>query len=292
MARGGLGLLVLLLGACQGEGPPAAAPAPDLERERAEFARWLETAPASPFRALVQYPVSEAVTLGPAGSDIPLEGLGAYRIEPDGNRLLLLVGGAPRPLWRDRLVSLGSYQLLAAGPPGRTTLTVFGTEARGFTPPAYYPVAAAWRFEVELAPARSPGRHRLLGPDGSELEATEAGTVTFPAGGGMATLRVYRMPLPGGEESELEIYFRDETNGAGTYPAGRFVSLLPAGGRRYTLDFNRARNPFCAYSAVFPCPAPWRGNRVPAAVEAGERYAGGGLEVTPPPEPDSAPPGP
>ena len=66
---------------------------------------------------------------------------------------------------------------------------------------------------------------------------------------------------------------------AGSYPAGRFVSLLPRPDGSYFLDFNRARNPFCAYNTVYPCPAPWSGNNLPDAVKAGERYEGGGLEV-------------
>ena len=59
---------------------------------------------------------------------------------------------------------------------------------------------------------------------------------------------------------------------SGTYPAGRFVALTPAGGGRYRLDFNRARNPFCAYSSAYACPAPWRGNALPARIAAGEQY--------------------
>ncbi len=47
--------------------------------------------------------------------------------------------------------------------------------------------------------------------------------------------------------------------------------VLPDG--RYRLDFNRSRNPFCAYSTAYPCPVPWPGNRIPARIEAGERYA-------------------
>ena len=89
------------------------------------------------------------------------------------------------------------------------------------------------------------------------------------------SLRRYAVPGATPEESELEVYFRDRTNGRGTYPGGRFVSLVPADAGTYILDFNRARNPFCAYSSVYPCPAPWRGNSIPAAIEAGERYAGG-----------------
>lgn len=90
-----------------------------------------------------------------------------------------------------------------------------------------------------------------------------------------------RIPTGTGEESELEIYFQDGTNGTSTYPAGRFVSLIPEGAGRYRLDFNRARNPFCAYSSAYPCPIPWRGNTISAPVEAGERYVGGGLSVPP-----------
>ena len=77
---------------------------------------------------------------------------------------------------------------------------------------------------------------------------------------------------PGTGESELEIFFRDSTNGNGTYPAGRFVSLIPLGDGRYRLDFNRARNPFCAYSTAYACPLPWQGNVLPAPVRAGEQY--------------------
>jgi uncharacterized protein (DUF1684 family) len=126
----------------------------------------------------------------------------------------------------------------------------------------------------------SPRQIRVLASDGIEVEATEIGSVAVPFGG-RTLLRVLRIPFAGGDESDLEIYFRDESNGDGTYPAGRFVSLLPLSNGRFRLDFNRARNPFCAYSSVYPCPAPWRGNTLPAAIRAGERYSGGGLQPVP-----------
>jgi uncharacterized protein (DUF1684 family) len=136
-------------------------------------------------------------------------------------------------------------------------------------------------FTGPLAPPERPGRVRVLALDGIEVDAVEAGTVTVPLGGRPARLAVRRIPSGGEEESELEIYFRDGTNGEGTYPAGRFVPLLPLPDGRYRLDFNRARNPFCAYSSAFPCPAPWRGNTIDTRIEAGERYLGGGLSVPP-----------
>ena len=99
----------------------------------------------------------------------------------------------------------------------------------------------------------------MLGLDGVEVDAVEAGSVVVPIGGTRTRLIVRRLPVSGGEESELEIFFRDATSGNGTYPAGRFVALVPESPGRYRLDFNRARNPFCAYSSAYACPAPWRG---------------------------------
>jgi hypothetical protein len=103
------------------------------------------------------------------------------------------------------------------------------------------------------------------------VQAAEAGTVGITAGGATTRLTVRRIPGED-DESDLEIYFRDLTNGRGSYPAGRFVSLTPLPDGRYRIDFNRARNPFCAYSSVYACPAPWPGNSLPAPVAAGERY--------------------
>lgn len=278
LATGGL-----LAGAACGDRPEAARPAGSeaVAAERTEFSNWLERAPSSPFRAIVQYPLAGSATLGPPGSDIPLAGVAAARVEESSGRLRLTFNGVERPLARERLTAIGDYQLLPGGPAGRTVLTVFGREPRGFHPASYYPYLEAWRFVVTLEREGAGDPTRLLGPEGVETEGNEAGRVRFAIGSDSIALRVFRLRTPGTEESDLKVYFQDSTNGHGTYPAGRFVSLLPESGDRYVLDFNRARNPFCAYSAVYPCPAPWRGNRVPAAVEAGERYDGGGLESPP-----------
>ena len=273
-------LVAMLAGA---PGVSAQAIPEDLARERSEFAQWLRDAATSPYRAVGQHPIGTGITLGPPDSDVPLPGVGRARLEERGAGLSLTVDGASRPIARDRPVALGSHQLLLTGPPGRTVAAVFRAAASGLKPPIHFPYQTGWRLTVALVLPGKPVTQRLLAADGTEVEATEAGTVTIPAGDRKVTLRVFRIPSPGGEESDLEIYFRDGTNGKGSYPAGRFVDLVPAAGGRYLLDFNRARQPFCGYSSVYPCPAPWRGNTVPVPVPAGERYAGGGLELKAPP---------
>ena len=152
-------------------------------------------------------------------------------------------------------------------------LTVFGPRHSNKAA-QYYPAGSPLVFVGPLHPPERPGTVRVLGVDGIEVEAAEAGQRVVPIEGARTRLLVRRLPTTGGEESELEIFFRDGTNGKGTYPAGRFVSLIPMGGGRYRLDFNRARNPFCAYSTAYACPAPWPGNNISAPVAAGERYEG------------------
>ncbi|MCU0621025.1 MAG: DUF1684 domain-containing protein [Gemmatimonadales bacterium] len=261
----------LLLGAA---GPMAAAqqlPA-ELGREREEYARWLATAPTSPhaIRALVA--VGEGVTLGPGDADIVLPDAAARRLTERGGTLTLQGPDGSTTVPRGRVTPLdANYRLLATGPAGRTTVAVFGAP-RGGKPPAYFPYDASAALVVSIDPPVVRKRVPLLGPDGAETVALEAGTVAGDWKGRPFRFTVRRLPGASADESELEVFFRDRTSGRTSYDGGRFVTLLPRPDGRYLLDFNRARNPFCAYSTVFPCPAPWPGNTLDVEVPAGERY--------------------
>lgn len=143
---------------------------------------------------------------------------------------------------------------------------------RNVHPPAWYDFDSAFVVTGTLRPPAASAARRILTLEGVEAEATEAGTFEGTLHGAALRLTVLRIPDHASDEAELMIYFRDATSDRGTYPAGRFAVLDPLGGGRYRLDFNRARNPFCAYSTVYPCPVPWPGNTLTAAVTAGERY--------------------
>lgn len=261
--------------------PGSAAAQDALARERAEFTRWLMTSPVSPAAAVAHRPVGTGVTLGPAGADVPVAGIPPGRLAAERGGVVLEEDGRRRPLPHGRPVRLGDRILVVGGPREAPWVTLFDS-ASARKPTAFYPAAQGLSFVGPLEPAARPATVRLLTLDGVEVEATEAGRVRVPLGRGTATLAVRRVPDPATGEAELEVYFQDETNGDGTYLAGRFVTLDPLPDGRYRLDFNRARNPFCAYSTAFPCPVPWPGNRVAARLEAGERYAGGGLDAPAP----------
>lgn len=261
---------------------PAASQAPpaDLARERAAYAEWLASAPNSPLAAVAQQPIGPGIRLGPADADVPLAGVAEHRVSERGGAVMLEGPGGSRALPPGHPVSLGEFVVTVGGVRGRRVLTVYGPKREG-KGAEYYPHDPGLVFTGPMSPPEEPGRVRVLALDGMETEAAEAGTVSVPIGGRTVRLRVRRIPTGAEDESELEIFFRDGTNGEGTYPAGRFVALVPLPDGRYRLDFNRARNPFCAYSSAFPCPAPWRGNTIAAEVEAGERYLGGGLSAPP-----------
>jgi uncharacterized protein len=251
----------------------------EVAEERAAYTTWLEEAPNSPRAAVAQQPIGTGLRLGPPDADIPLAGVAEQRVSERDGAIRLGSAEGSRVLPRGRPVRVGRYTVVPGGPVGRGVITVFGDSATG-KPAEHYPYDASLVFEGTLAPRERGGTVKVLAVDGIETEAAEAGTVTVPIDGARTKLRVRRIRTSE-EESELEIYFRDGTNGNGTYPAGRFVSLIPLEGGRYRLDFNRARNPFCAYSTAYPCPAPWSGNAIEAPVRAGERYTGGGLSTPP-----------
>ena len=80
---------------------------------------------------------------------------------------------------------------------------------------------------------------------------------------------VYETP----KHEDLFFIFKDLTSRSETYPAGRFLHTpLPVNGR-VTIDFNRAYNPPCAFTAFATCPLPTKANQLPIRIEAGElRY--------------------
>ena len=71
--------------------------------------------------------------------------------------------------------------------------------------------------------------------------------------------------------TRLFVPFADMTTGTDTYSAGRYLDIEPTGTGYYTVDFNEAYNPYCAYNAAYECPFPPPSNRLGLAVEAGEK---------------------
>jgi uncharacterized protein (DUF1684 family) len=77
------------------------------------------------------------------------------------------------------------------------------------------------------------------------------------------------------EDGRFWFMFCDRTNGVQTYKAGRYLFCDPPKDGLFTLDFNRAQNPPCAFTEFATCPLPPVNNRLPIEILAGERkYSG------------------
>ncbi len=154
---------------------------------------------------------------------------------------------------------------------GKTALRLRDPESsmrRGFTHLDWYPVNEALRLTARFTPFPEPRQVPIPNILGMTENMTSPGYVTFELNG-----ETYRLD-PVLEDDQLFFIFRDQTAGKTTYGAGRFVYAdLPKNGQ-IVLDFNKAYNPPCAFTPFATCPLPPRQNRLPIAIEAGEKNYG------------------
>jgi uncharacterized protein (DUF1684 family) len=130
-----------------------------------------------------------------------------------------------------------------------------------------FPVDPRWRVTARLERFDPPRTIAITNALGQVTESPTPGRLVLDLRGRHCTL------IPTGEpEEELFIVFADETSGKSTYGAGRFLSTDPPGADgTVVLDFNKAVNPPCVFTPYATCPLPPDENRLPLAVQAGEK---------------------
>jgi len=139
---------------------------------------------------------------------------------------------------------------------------------QNFPPIDSYPVNEDYRINATLHPYPEP---RIIRVDtviaGLDYNPWSPGVVRFELDGAAYELEAYDAG------SELFMVFGDRTSGRETYPAGRFLyARKPDKGGEFTLDFNTAHNPPCAFNEFATCPIASARNRLPVRIPAGERF--------------------
>jgi uncharacterized protein len=212
---------------------------------------------------------------------------GEWSTGPDGVTVALadgeelVIGGAPvrgqysfgiiaergsvNAVWGDAVIEVarrGGNDIVRPRHPGNPLRTAFrGTPA--------YPPHRRWAVSARYVPFAEP-RPTTVGSvvDGLEHVYAAPGQVEFTLDGQHYSLTAF----PGHEPGSLQVLFTDATSGVTTYAANRSLQLPPpASDGTLILDFNRAANLPCAYTDLATCPLPPAGNRLPVAVEAGEK---------------------
>lgn len=101
---------------------------------------------------------------------------------------------------------------------------------------------------------------------------TQYGRVTFSLDEQQLSLAVYQSQDPFVDEEykdHLFLPFVDLTSGKESYGGGRYVDIKVPSSDSIVIDFNKAYNPYCAYSGRYSCPIPPRENFLDIEIKAG-----------------------
>lgn len=144
--------------------------------------------------------------------------------------------------------------------------------AAHWTPLKYYEVDPAFKFTSVLKQYEQQDTVVILGTKGEERKYLRYGFFTWNFRNKEYRINVYKGRSRNGEEY-ASLWFTDETTGKGTYGVGRYIDLElhPDANHEYTIDFNLAYNPYCAYSSRYSCAIPHKEDYLPLAIEAGEK---------------------
>jgi uncharacterized protein (DUF1684 family) len=142
-------------------------------------------------------------------------------------------------------------------------------------PLRYYPPDSGYSVPAALneAPRNERPVAEMPTSTGTVRRYEQVGLLQFSFKGQELTLAAF---APEGTRSlsELFVPFADETTGSETYSAGRYLDLRRTDTGLYTIDFNYAYNPYCAYNKTYECPYPPRSNRLKVPIRAGEKVPG------------------
>lgn len=204
------------------------------------------------------------------------------RLEPAPGSSVRLREGAvvtePMPLGSDRSgrttdLALGSLGLRIHGEPGtdRLWLRVWDEdlpERETFRLPEYYAVDPAWRVQARFEPYDEPVPLRFADVTGGTIEYEAPGELVFEVDGREHSL----IATAGANATSFFIIMWDSTATTETYQAGRYLRApLPDEDGWTTVDFNRAYNPPCVFTAFSVCALPPRDNWLELYVTAGEK---------------------
>ncbi len=160
--------------------------------------------------------------------------------------------------------------LFAAHPQSALT----AEQKAAFTGLDYYPYNRGLRFVLPVDDRVDREIFETELADDGLFRYQRVGRIRFEFQGADAELYLYWILGYGGG---LYLPFRDLSNGAGTFPGGRYLldtlkhADLGTEDGRLVIDFNYAYNPSCAYHPRWHCPLPPQENWLKIAIPAGEK---------------------
>jgi uncharacterized protein len=136
----------------------------------------------------------------------------------------------------------------------------------------YFDVDPKFVFKSKLFEFPAQDTISIFGTKGEERRVIRYGFISFDYQKKSYRLNVYKGSAKNGDEY-FSIWFTDKTTNEESYGVGRYLDFeLNADiNFLYTIDFNLAYNPYCAYSADYTCAIPTKEDYVDLKIEAGEK---------------------
>lgn len=148
----------------------------------------------------------------------------------------------------------------------------FAGHPEEFTGLHYFDPDLRYQVTARLVPIEHKQVHVLPTSDGLQKKYLDYGRAEFEIDHVPCSLLILEIMDSGPYKGTLFLAFADETSARETYGAGRYLDLKKVpGASSLVLDFNKAYNPYCAYSDGFSCPLPPQENILKVAIRAGEK---------------------
>lgn len=142
-----------------------------------------------------------------------------------------------------------------------------------FHPLNYFDVDPQYKFESKLYELQEKDTITIYGTKGDERETVRWGYVVWIYNSNKHKISVYEGSSTSSGETYYSIWFTDKTTNNESYGVGRYLNFdkVDDPDHIYTIDFNLAYNPYCAYSKDYSCAIPTKEDYIDAAIEAGEK---------------------
>lgn len=142
----------------------------------------------------------------------------------------------------------------------------------------WFPPDMKYYLESKLYLYANPETVFVMGTHGEERKHLKYGYFLLSIDGKELRLNVYKFILSDEKryalyKDHLNVWFTDRTTGKETYEVGRYIDVgteSPDPDFVYTVNFNNAYNPYCAYSTLYSCAIPRREDYLDVTIRAGE----------------------
>jgi uncharacterized protein (DUF1684 family) len=142
-----------------------------------------------------------------------------------------------------------------------------------FHPLKYFAPNFDFIFTGKLIENKIKDTVKVYGTKGEERKSVRFGTLKLSNQKEKLDVKVYETLARDGATKYYSIWFTDKTTNDETYGVGRYLEfeLNENSDFNYTVDFNYAFNPYCAYTSQYSCAIPTKEDYLDIAIEAGEK---------------------